>query len=483
MDIYIEKDNDNSDVYLKDFKNRKYLKKGIEYKFHFNLNHLIKLEQPQLNTEIIIYNNDIKIILNQKNQTGVVLGNNFKIKSNENAMIYFYPKTKKFQRKIDPKIDEIIQIKRNGFVDYRYSIDFGFEGFEPPDMELNYYKSELDFENIYNKLEINLTQGEYLYFYYDTDEENIFEINYIKSEIILSDYKYNFIFVKKNSLSDNKYFISNINENIIRTQINLCKCINSESRYTLKIFYENNEIDEYFGEILNSSNILLFYRSPFYKLSFEIEYDFIFTFTEVKADSTQQNRIKYDNLTINNISIINDKKININFTTNYKNSFTKYIIMITPEEKNNTFENMKNFCYLTELINKKEENFITEEIYDIGENDFISIDVNISELSCENKNCTVNIISQELRYEQILSFYEPKFFYIEKNTFSYIKKYIVLILGFILLFTLIYLYYKHSREKIYTKKFGNNKIKFIHEINLGTELSDSIDFLCNNPTN
>ena len=157
--------------------------------------------------------------------------------------------------------------------------------------------------------------------------------------------------------------------------------------------------------------------------------------------------------------------------------------MITPEEKNNTFENMKNFCYLTELINKKEENFITEEIYDIGENDFISIDVNISELSCENKNCTVNIISQELRYEQILSFYEPKFFYIEKNTFSYIKKYIVLILGFILLFTLIYLYCKHSREKIYTKKFGNNKIKFIHEINLGTELSDSIDFLCNNPIN
>ena len=70
MDIYIEKDNDNSDIYLKDFKNRKYLKKGIEYKFHFNLNHLIKLEQPQLNTEIIIYNNDIKIILNQKIKQG-----------------------------------------------------------------------------------------------------------------------------------------------------------------------------------------------------------------------------------------------------------------------------------------------------------------------------------------------------------------------------------------------------------------------------
>ena len=478
LDIYIEKDNDNSDIYLNDFKNRKYLKKGIEYKFHFNLNHLIKLEQPQLNTEIIIYNNDTKIILNQRNQIGIVLGNNFKINSNENGMIYFYPKTKKFQKKIESKIGETVQIKRNSNIIYRYSIDFGFEGYEPPDMELNYYKGEFYLENIYNKLETNLTQGEYLYIYYDATREDIFEINYLKNEIILSDYKYNFIPIKKNSLSDNKYIIPNVNKNKMRLQINLCKNNPSISKYKLRY-----KTDEYSGEILNSSNILLFYGYPFYKYSFEFENDFILTYTEIKSDSTKKNRLKYDNLTINNISIINDKKININFNTNYKNSFAKYIIMVTQEEKNNTFENMNNFCFLTELINKKEENFITEEIYDIGENDFISIDVDISKLSCVNKNCTVNIISQELTYEQILSFYEPKFFCIEKNIFDNIKKYIVLILGFALLFSLIYLYYKHSSQKINHKKFGNNKIKFTHETNLGTELSDSNDLLCNNITN
>ena len=99
LDIYPEKDNNNKDIYLSEFKNRKYLKKGIEYLFHFNFNHLIKLE-PQYNTEVIIYNKDTKIILNNKNKTGMIIGNNFKIKSNENVMIYFYPKTKKFQKKL-----------------------------------------------------------------------------------------------------------------------------------------------------------------------------------------------------------------------------------------------------------------------------------------------------------------------------------------------------------------------------------------------
>ena len=102
LDIYLEKDNDNKDIYLSDFKNRKFIKKGIEYQIHFYLNHLIKLE-PQFNAEVIIYNQDTKIILNNQNQTGILIGNDFKIITNESAMIYFYPKTKKFQKRIEPK--------------------------------------------------------------------------------------------------------------------------------------------------------------------------------------------------------------------------------------------------------------------------------------------------------------------------------------------------------------------------------------------
>ena len=483
LDIYIEKDNNNSDIYLNDFKNRKYLKKGIEYKIHFNLNHLIKLEQPQINTEIIIYNNDNKIILNQKNQTGVVIGKNFKIKSNENAMIYFYPKTKKFQKKIDPKIDEIVEIKTHPKGILHFSIDFGFEGFEPPNMEEDYYENILYLENIYNKLEINLTQGEYLYIYYDTNREDILELNYIKNKIILSDYKYNFILMKKDNLSVNQYIIPNLKRRKINLQINHCNNNWPIYKYKIKINFENSKTEEYSGKILNLSYYLDFLGKPFYRFSFESEDNFILTYTESGDDIIPNNRIKYDNSTINDITIINEKKININFNTNYKNSLTKYIIMITPDEKNNTFENLKNFCFLTELINKKQENFIAEEIYDIGENDFISIDIDISKLSCENKNCTVNIISQELRYEQFLNFYEPKFFYIEKNITVYTKKNILLILGIILLLTLVYFYYKQTNRKRNNKKYGNNKIEITNEMNLGTELNDSSDFLKNKINN
>ena len=122
-------------------------------------------------------------------------------------------------------------------------------------------------------------------------------------------------------------------------------------------------------------------------------------------------------MTINYIKIINDNLIDINFNVNYKNSLTKYIIIIIPEEKNNTFENLKNYCYLTQLINQKQGNFIIEEFYDIGENDNYVVSIDISKLRFINQKGIINIISQELRFDKNLKFYEPKEFYV-KNKIS-----------------------------------------------------------------
>ena len=253
LDIYLEKDNDNKDIYLSDFKNRKYLKKGIEYQIHFNLNHLIKLECLNDNTEIIIYNEDIKIILDNKNQTGIVFGNNFKIKSNNNAMIYFYPKTEKFQIKLNPKKDEFIQIKLKNYEILRkfFSIDFGFEGYEPPDMSFDYPSEEVYIENLYNKLETKLAKGEYLYLYYSFDEQDIFEINYINNIIITSKFKYNFNILKANK-AERKLIIPNINTKKIRIKINKC---NSQANNNIKIYYKNDFGDAV--EVKEKKNIYL----------------------------------------------------------------------------------------------------------------------------------------------------------------------------------------------------------------------------------
>ena len=482
LDIYLEKDNDNKDIYLPDFKNRKYLKKGIEYHIHFRLNHLIKLE-PQFNAEIIIYNENIKIILNSKNQTGILMGKNFRMKANNNVMVYFYPKTQKFQKRLNPKKGEIIEIKHKTKFMIRYSIDFRFEGYEPPNMLYNYYEQELYIENIYDKLEIKLAQGEYLYIYYDEEREDIFEINYIKNDILFSSYKFNFYLIKKN-LTNIKYIIPYLNRKKTRVQIKHCKSL---LPYKLKIVFDewSNSINEYSGEFINL-NYDFHHHHRFVKILFEPDNDFILSYSfkdekdeyiEIKKE-WEKNRIKNDNLTINYIKIINENKININFNPNYKNSLTKYIIMITPEENNNTYENMKDFCFVTELINQKEGNFITEEIYDIGENDFIEIDIDMTKFKYENKIFFINIISQELRFEKELSFYEPKSFRISKNMVANEGKNIIIIFGFSLFLIVGILYFRKSNRKIINKNRKMNKIK-MNEESLGIELNDSNEFINN----
>ena len=146
---------------------------------------------------------------------------------------------------------------------------------------------------------------------------------------------------------------------------------------------------------------------------------------------------------------------------------TKYIIVITPEDNNNTFKNLKNICFLTELINNNGNNFIIEEIYDIGENDFIEFKINISKYINRNKKFIVNIISKELRYEKYLSFYEPKVFSLEKD--KKILKNIILIIGVILFLFFIYMYYRTSIRKIIKAKKHKKKI---YEENFGLELKD-----------
>ena len=466
LDIYLEEDNDNKDIYLSEFKNRKYLKKGIEYKFHFNLYHLIKLE-PQFKAKVEIYNEDNYIILSQKNQPIILIGNNFKMVSNESVMVYFYPKTQKFQKRIEPNKGEIIEIIRKGNIGFRYIIDFGFEGFGPLNTFDN-FESKFYLENIYDKLEVKLAKGEYLYIYYDALDENIFEINYINNTIITSSFQYNFNLIKHNA-TKNEFIIPNIN--IMKTKLTIYQC---KSPYGISIRYGKYESEKLFEGIIEK-NYNLYSDNNVEKFFYETKNDFILSYFygDIKDDYIAKNekwekdRIKYNSLTINKIKFINKSIININFNTNYKYSLTRYFIIITSEEKNNTIENFKNICFLTELINQKEKggNIIIEEIYDIGENDTIEVSIEISKIESINKKYIMNIISEELRFGKKLMFYEPKQFYMEEN-FSFRK--IILIFCVIFVFLLIAIYFRKSCNKINLKKIKRKR----YEENLGEELNN-----------
>ena len=99
-------------------------------------------------------------------------------------------------------------------------------------------------------------------------------------------------------------------------------------------------------------------------------------------------------------------------------------------------------------------------IYDIGENDLISVDFNLE--GNPNGEYIINIISQELRYEKKINHYIPKIFtkYIERpkkrnNKNNILTIVLISIGGFIVLVLLLYLILrcvKKRKEIDFTKK-------------------------------
>ena len=336
-------------------------------------------------------------------------------------------------------------------------------------MDLDYsIKEILYIENPYDKLETELEQGEYLYLYYSFYFQDIFEIKYLNNMYITSKFNYNLNLIQVNNISERNLIIPDMNKKKIKFQINQC---NPSSSNNSKFYFLYLVLTEYKDfQYINENNKINKY------FPYEAGDDFIlsYSYIDIKDDFISKNkqwendRIKYGDLIINNIKIINQTEVNINFNVNYKNSLTKYIIIITPEEDNNTFENLKNFCFLAELINSKEKNFIAEVIYDIGENDSIEINIDINEYISEKKNFVVNIISQELRYEKALNFYEPKIYYLRT-----IKRYILFIILLCLFFIFIWYFYKNPFKNI--KKVRGHK-KVTYEENFGLELNDQNDF-------
>ena len=433
FDIYLEKDDNNTDILINNFKNRKFIKKGLEYNIKFPLNHLIKLE-PGFNAEVKIINENKIILLNNKNPTGIIRGNNIKIKSNNDAMIYFYLDTNLRQIKLDIKKNESIEIIIKDPSRY-FWIDFGFENFE---LSLNYYNQFINwdyntyinsyfFENFYENLKTELVKGENLYIYYNDYEntEDNFQINYINNKNIYQKNKYNLYLIKHDEQQKQKYlYINHINKEKIKYQVHFCKL--EPNFINVNIFTYKKNLSIYFDD--NMAEAELNIESTLSRLNFSANNDFILTYSFIDYyDIFRQNytdwfkeRIELTNLTINELKFKNENNrlnniVSINFNPNYKNSITKYFIIISNENNNiNNFDDfsiLNNPCNIVEKLINENNKVIIEEIYDIGENEFINIDINISDIFYENNDLfVVNIISQELKFDKKINFYKAEIF-------------------------------------------------------------------------
>jgi len=87
-------------------------------------------------------------------------------------------------------------------------------------------------------------------------------------------------------------------------------------------------------------------------------------------------------------------------------------------KKNNeyTLDKFKDLCTIVDLLNKKPQGVLSDVIYDIGETTTIEAEVDISSILHDDNKYVMNIISQELRFDKRIHFYEPKEFTHEKSS-------------------------------------------------------------------
>jgi hypothetical protein len=157
------------------------------------------------------------------------------------------------------------------------------------------------------------------------------------------------------------------------------------------------------------------------KISFTSNQPFVFSYSYydlVDNDYFKDNkaflseRKIFENPTIEEVGDKNniDDMIKIKFKPNYNQSSTRYIIIIAQQNSQNTLDKFKDNCFIAELLNNRTNGVKVDTIYDIGDKDLIEAEVDISDILYSGNKYLVNIISQELRFDKKIHFYQPKEF-------------------------------------------------------------------------
>ena len=428
---YLDFDDDDRNIKLssayklikRNVKNMaKYLKRDIVYKLNIDSNYLAKLDVT-FDEEVIIYkdSDNILLTLNSTKLTGKLEKGKFKIKANKDVMIYFYGELHEEikQEKIENVEDAYIEITATD--DVKYVIDFGFEGYGPMNLFFNrlYEDDTLFYENLYEKLQTKLIEGESLYFYYTDSDRAKINIKYTYKNL-LNNRKNEYTFYSISKSDKNRpLIIHNTEYDDIQYRINFCTTT-SEVKMYYQYHSDSSEEIQYFNEEET------YYKDDadedMIKLRFESNVNFVFSYsfydrTDRKirnCDTCQDERIEFDSseLIIKDITKTENPNIySIRFKPNYKYSSTRYIIVISKKDEysNDIFSNL---CEITKLVTNKEEGVKIINIYDSGESkgEYINTNIDISDILLPKTEYIVGIISQELRFEKKLNCYRPKTF-------------------------------------------------------------------------
>ena len=485
MDIYLELNDDSRKIKISPIINgtfnsaSKYIKKGEIYTIDFTVDHMVKIEILD-NIQVTIYNDNSTIKLNSENPNAEIKGNKYYVKTNINTMIYFYGRLFKLikQVELDPNQNGKYLTINTNKEEISYAIDSGFKGYNPLNIGLfskNKIRNDstLYIENIYDRMKNLLVKNENMYLYYinpEDDEDVKIEISYYDS-LNNPNNDYTFTVIPGNS-EEKSLIIYNAIKEKIHYQVNFCG-----EPHNVKMLYKSKSDEEY-NELIFTAEKTAYYEDieeSGTKINFKSDKEFIFSYSfDDKAEEKFKNYEPWYNerKELTDLKIIqvidkysDDNILSITFKPNYKNSNTKYIIVIVTGNKRYTVENLSNPCFIAKLVNIREDGVKIENVFDPGLNDTITVYVDINDiLDKENNNYVVGIISQELRYEKKLNFYSALNFYHEpkekkknkKNTLAILLPIIGIIIIIVASFIIIF-YYKRKKKIDNDLSLENNK--------------------------
>ena len=234
FDVYAEiKDDSNTIINLSPFmidsfpykNNAKYLGKDIKYTLNFELNHLIKLE-PGFDAEIEITNGQQILKLNSQIPTVTISGKSYTIKSNNDAMVYFFGRIDNgYKQKLIDFENNRGKIVKLSNCNRDLIMDFGFENYYPAiiPMENRVRSNNIVYlDNIFDKLKVKLVPDEKFYIYGKEEELSQVKIEYIEKSLNNPNNDYNIFLIPGNN-EDNTLIINTRDVNSAIEDIVFCQ--------------------------------------------------------------------------------------------------------------------------------------------------------------------------------------------------------------------------------------------------------------------
>ena len=434
-DLFLQKENDFEVIDI----NNNYVKLFIgekDYTLNLKTEYYIKLDSKYLETEVVFTYNETDYTLNKdKRVIKDLFGDNIKVKSKQNALVYFYKKLKK-----GTNIEVIEFDKEKSGQNLKFNItlsnnngqimivkDFGFKECYPmikkaETIKILENKATIYIENLYDKIkneDLYEKEGEqYLIYLYDSfDEENLPTFN---SNITIEDLVYSPNLLTKGNKYNFEVIPAKSSGSIILSANNKRKasyrffpCDNKQIQFYIKNtngdIYEQsiNSVSNLDYDLKKGDNIL---EHSFYS---ESEFGFIYSFLNPKIEPLCEKRDPNKDFII----MESPKNIiHVIFQQNYINCLNQYYIIIAKKDKTNSRGFLDDICKIGKLMTQNSNSIMVKTIFENSEKQFIMASVDISKLNIQqDTTIMVNVINYNVLTFNDLSFDKPQEFNVSNS--------------------------------------------------------------------